>query len=212
VTNVNVTVIHNVYETKVDVRNDVRVSYNGHGGVNDRPTAQEEAAAHERHIAPVAAQTAHVNAARANPALRVSANHGKPPIAATARPGEFNDRGGENAGGHGNTVVHPKDLPPAERAAAPNTGNAKLDQKYQQQQNKLAAQQDKDRQKLQQQQDKEHQQLAKQKANDQRTQAVEQKHQQQTQQLVQRHTQQQQQLQQRQAPPAAHAAAPARPK
>jgi hypothetical protein len=212
VTNVNVTVIHNVYETKVDVRNDVRVSYNGHGGVNDRPTAQEEAAAHERHIGPVAAQTAHVNAARANPALRDSANHGKPPIAATARPGEFNDRGAENAGGHGNTVVHPRDLPPAERAAAPNTGNAKLDQKYQQQQNKLAAQQDKERQNLQQQQDKEHQQLAKQKANDQKTQAVEQKHQQQTQQLVQRHTQQQQQLQQRQAPPAAHAAAPAKSK
>jgi hypothetical protein len=212
VTNVNVTVIHNVYETKVDVRNDVRVSYNGHGGVNDRPTAQEEAAAHERHIGPVAAQTAHVNAARANPALRVSANHGKPPIAATARPGEFSDRGAENAGGHGNSVVHPKDLPPAERVAPANTGNAKLDQKYQQQQNKLAAQQDKERQQLQQQQDKEHQQLAKQKANDQKTQAVEQKHQQQTQQLVQRHTQQQQQLQQRQAPPAAHAAAPAKPK
>src|SRR5271156_4770300 len=176
VTNVNVTVIHNVYETKVDVRNDVHVSYNGHGGIDARPTAQEEAAAHERHVGPVAAQTAHINAARANPA------------------------------------IHPKDLPPAERAAPPNTGNAKLDQKYQQQQTKLAAQQDKERQKLQQQQDKEHQQLAKQKANDQKTQQVEQKHQQQTQQLVQRHTQQQQQLQQKQAPPAGHAAPAGKPK
>src|ERR1700723_2404520 len=183
VANVNVNVIHNVYETKVDVRNDVHVSYNGHGGIDARPTAQEEAAAHERHVGPVAAQTAHINAARANPEFRASANHGKPPIAATARPGEFNNRGAENAGGRGNTAVHPKDLPPAERAAPPNTGNAKLDQKYQQQQTKLAGQQ------------------------------VEQKHQQQTQQLVQRHTQQQQQLQQRQAPPAPHAAAPAgRPK
>jgi hypothetical protein len=214
VANVNVNVIHNVYETKVDVRNDVHVSYNGHGGIDARPTAQEEAAAHERHIGPVAAQTAHINAARANPEFRASANHGKPPIAATARPGEFNNRGAENAGGRGNTAVHPKDLPPAERAAPPNTGDAKLDQKYQQQQTKLAAQQDKERQKLQAQQDKEHQQLTKQKANDQRTQQVEQKHQQQTQQLVQRHAQQQQQLQQRQAPAASHAApAPAaRPK
>src|SRR5580693_2637880 len=191
VANVNVNVIHNVYETKVDVRNDVHVSYNGHGGIDARPTAQEEAAAHERHIGPVAAQTAHINAARANPEFRASANHGKPPIAATARPGEFNNRGAENAGGRGNTAVHPKDLPPAERAAPPNTGDAKLDQKYQQQQTKLAAQQDKERQKL-----------TKKKANDQRTQQVEQKHQQQTQQLVQRHAQQQQQLQQRQAPPA----------
>ena len=212
VSNVNITVIHNVYETKVDVRNDIRVSYNGHGGIDARPTAREEAAAHERHIGPVAAQTAHINAARANPALRDSANHGRPPIAATARPGELNERAAENAGGRGNPVVHPRDIPPAERAAPPNTGNAKLDQKYQQQQNKLAAQQDKERQKLQAQQDKEHQQLAKQKANDQRTQQVEQKHQQQTQQLVQRHTQQQQQLQQRQAPPAAHAAPAGRPK
>ena len=88
VSNVNVTVIHNVYETKVDVRTDVHVSYNGHGGIDARPTAREEAAAHERHIAPVAAQTAHINAARENTALRASANHGKPPITATARPGE----------------------------------------------------------------------------------------------------------------------------
>jgi hypothetical protein len=212
VTNVNVTVIHNVYETKVDVRNDVRVSYNGHGGINDRPTRQEEAAAHERHIGPVAAQTEHVNAARSNPTLRASANHGRPPITATARPGELNDRGAENAAGHANPAIHPKELPPASRPAAPNTGNAKLDQKYQQQQDKLVAQQDKERQKLQQQQDREHQQLANQKANDQKTQQVEQRHQQQTQQLVQRHTQQQQQLQQRQQAPASHAAAPAKPK
>jgi hypothetical protein len=211
VSNINVTVIHNVYETKVDVTNNVHVSYNGHGGINDRPTPQEEAAAHERHIPPVAAQVQHVNAARDNPALRASANHGKPPITATARPGEFSDRGAENTA-HANPAVHPRDLPPASRMPAPNTGNAKLDQKYQQQQDKLAAQQDKERQKLQQQQDKEHQQLAKQKADDQRTQQVEQRHQQQTQQLVQKHTQQQQQLQQRQQPPAAHEGAPARPK
>ena len=37
-------------------------------------------------MAPVAAQTEHVQSARANPDLRASANHGKPPIAATASP------------------------------------------------------------------------------------------------------------------------------
>jgi hypothetical protein len=223
VMNVNVTEIHNVYNTTV-VNNTVRVSYNGgNGGITARATAQEEAAAHERHVPPLAAQTQHMQAARANPQLRASVNHGKPAIAATEKPGEFSGRGvveakeagapykpAENRGGgepHAESpaahpAVHPKDLPPAERPAPPNTGNPKLDQKYQKEQQKLATQQDKERQKLQQQQDKEHQNLAKQKADDARTQQVEQKHQQQTNQLQQRHTQQQQQLQARQAPAA----------
>jgi hypothetical protein len=37
----------------------------------------------------VAAQMQHTQAARDNPDLRASANHGKPAIAATARPGDF---------------------------------------------------------------------------------------------------------------------------
>jgi hypothetical protein len=224
VTNVNVTNIHNVYNTTVVVHNETRVSYNGgNGGINARPTPQDEAAAHDRHIPPAAAQTQHMQAARGNPELRASANHGKPPVAATVRPGEFSGReavparqaGGvynpppnrgtaqprsEN-GGRPATAVHPNDLPPMERPPAPNTGNAKTDQKYQQQQQKLQQKQDQERQKLQQQQEKEHQQIAKQNANEAKKQQTEQKHQQQTQQLQQRHVQQQQNLQQRQAPP-----------
>jgi hypothetical protein len=221
VMNVNVTDIHNVYNTTVVNNSSNRVSYNGgNGGIDARPTPQEDAAARDRHIPPIAAQTQHVQAARGNPQLRASTNHGKPPIAATSRPGEFSgsgvveakDAGGaykgpENRAGEAHPeasaahpAVHPNDLPPAERPAAPNTGNAKLDQKYRKQQQKLAAQQDKERQKLQQQQDKEHQQLAKQKANNSTTQQVEQKHQQQTQALQQRHAAQTQHLQQRIAP------------
>src|SRR5271165_6735409 len=68
VNNVNITEIHNVYNTKVVYNNDNHVSYNGgNGGINERPTPQEEAAAHERHIPPVAAQTQHIQAARSNP-------------------------------------------------------------------------------------------------------------------------------------------------
>jgi hypothetical protein len=224
VVNVNVTEIHNVYEDRTVVVNNVnRVSYNGGaGGINARPSPQEEAASRDRHIPPVAVQTQHVQTARGNPQLRASANHGKPPVAATARPGEFSGRGvvaskdagapytprkvsgaqpgGETSGGR--PAVHPKDLPPVARPAPLNTGNPKVDQKYQQQQQKLAVQQEKDRQKLQQQQEKEHQQLEKQKANDASRQQVEQKHQQQTQQLQQKHTTQQQHLQSRQAPAA----------
>jgi hypothetical protein len=95
VNNVNITNIHNVYNTTV-VNNTTtinRVSYNGgNGGVNARPTPEEEAAARQRHIPPVAVQTQHVQAARSNPELRASANHGRPPIAATAKPGSFSGR------------------------------------------------------------------------------------------------------------------------
>jgi hypothetical protein len=232
VSNVNVTVIHNVYNTTVINRTENRVSFNGgEGGVVARPTAEQETAMHERHIPPPAVQTQHVQEARANRELRASVNQGKPPVAATARPSEFKtgavaareagapyhapanrpeanrtaaaprDENRPENNGHPATAVHPKDLPPAERPAAPNSGNAKTDQKYQQQQQKLQQKQDQERQKLQQQQEKDHQRLDQQKANEASKQQTEQKHQQQTQQLQQRHAQQQQQLQHKQAPP-----------
>jgi len=183
--NIDARNFHNVYNTRVDDPGANRgISYNGgNGGINDHATAREEAAAHENHVGPVAAQTQHAWAARNNPQQKYSTNHGTPGIAATPRP---------------NVAVHPKELPPVERPAAVNTGNAKADQKYQKQQDKLVAKQTQDRQKLQAQQDKEHQQLTKQNANAERTQQTEQRHQQQTQQLQQTHSQQTQQLQQRQ--------------
>jgi WXXGXW repeat (2 copies) len=207
INHVDASMIHNVYNTRINVTNDTHVSYNGHGGIDARPTAQEEAAAHEKHIGPVAAQTEHVQAAHADPQQRASFGRGQPGVVATARPGDFKGngavRGGEVAARTENVgtraAVHPNDLPAVERPAAPNTGNAKTDKKYQQQQDKLQGTQQKERQSLQKQQDKDHQQLAKQKPDDARTQQVEQKHQQQTQQLQQAHTQQTQQMQQRQS-------------
>jgi YXWGXW repeat-containing protein len=232
VNNINVTNIHNVYNTTVINNTTVnRVSYNGgSGGIDARPTREEEAAARDRHIPPVGAQTQHLQAARANPELRASANHGRPPVAATPRPGGFNERGAvpareagtpyrpEDHRGveqpRGNTSVprpennvprppapmHAKDVTPHPRPAAPNTGNAKLDQKYQQQQEKLYAKQQQEHQRLQQKQEQDHQRMAQQQANTARTQRMEQRHQQQTQQLEQRHVQQQQHMQQKQQP------------
>lgn len=244
VNNVDVTIIHNVYNTTVVNSTTInRVSFNGgNGGINARPTPREEAAARGRHVPPVAAQTQHIQAARSNRELRASVNQGRPPIAATEKPGAFSgrsvvpakeagapyhppaNRGGteqrgnqqagrpensrpessrpENNGSRPANIVHPKDIPPAERRPAPNTGNAKMDQKYQQQQEKLSTKQDRERQNLQQRQDQQHQQFAQQKANDARVQQLEQRHQQQTQQLQQKHESQQQRLQQKQAPPA----------
>jgi hypothetical protein len=91
VNNVNVTNIHNTYNTTVINNTTVnRVSYNGgNGGLTARPNSEQEAAAHEKHIAPLAAQTQHAQAARANPQQRVSVNQGKPAVAATPKPGAF---------------------------------------------------------------------------------------------------------------------------
>jgi hypothetical protein len=224
VNNVNINDIHNVYNTNINHGEVSRVSYNGgNGGITARATAEEDAAAHERHVAPAAVQTQHQQAARTNTQQRASVNMGKPPIAATSRPGEFNDRAAvpareagapytpanragnsaarsENTSARTSTPVHPRDLPPVARPAAPNTGNANLDKKYQQQQDQQFAKQQQERDKLQQKQDQEHVKLAKQNVSQGQNQQVEQKHQQQTQQLAQKHTQQQQKLQAKQQP------------
>jgi hypothetical protein len=219
VNNVNVVNIHNVYNTTIINNNVNRVSYNGgNGGINVRATEEQERFDRERHIGPVAAQTQHIQAARENRDLRASVNHGKPGIAATPRPGEFNERGVlpareagapyNAAGNRGNfprpgnqaNAVHPSELPNHERPTPLNTGNQKLDQKYQQQQDKLVARQNQDHQKLQQRQEQDHQKLERQNADAGRRQQVEQQHQQQTQHLEQQHVQQQQHLQERQQP------------
>ncbi len=87
VTNVyNKTVINNVTVN--------RVSFNGgNGGIRAQPNAAEQAAARDHHIAETQVQSQHIQAARSNPALRASANHGHPTIAATARPGAFSGTG-----------------------------------------------------------------------------------------------------------------------
>jgi len=92
ITNVyNQTVVNNVTVN--------RVSFNGgSGGIQARATPAEEQAAHEQHLAPIAAQVQQERTARATPALRASENHGHPAIAATARPGEFS--------GHGVVAAH----------------------------------------------------------------------------------------------------------
>jgi hypothetical protein len=226
---VNTTVIRNVYVNRTVIENNnSHVAFNGgQGGVQARPTPQEEQYSHERHIPPVAAQTQHVQEARNNPELRASANRGKPPVAATVRPADFKtgavparEAGGEykappanaargnegrpdnegrapaNAPTHANQLQPPKFTPP-------NTGNAATDKKYQQEQQKLAAKENKEDQKLQQQQDKEHQQAAKKNYNDTQKQQMEQRHAQQTQQLQQKHATEQKQMEQRQAAPKA---------
>jgi hypothetical protein len=243
VNNVNVNIIHNTYNTTIVNRNETRVSYNGgEGGINARESEGDRRYASERHIEPVGAQVQHREQAAQNRDLRASVNHGKPAIAATARPSDFHsgavaareagapykapERNGNAARGTerpanenhpGETHAEPNAARPnpshaseveAHKSPAPNSGNAKADQKYQQQQQKLEAKQAQDHQKLQQQQEREHQQATKKNYNDAQKQQMEQRHQQQTQQMEQKHTQQTQRAQPRPAPQAKPEARP----
>ncbi len=93
VNNLGAVAVARVYDKPVIVAAG-RVSFNGGaGGTTVRPTAEEEAAAHEEHVAALAAQFAHERVASASKALLASENHGRPAIAATVKPGEFTGKG-----------------------------------------------------------------------------------------------------------------------
>jgi hypothetical protein len=216
----NVRNVTNVFKKTVIVNNITvnNVSYNGGaGGVTTRPTPAEEAVFRERHFPPTPVQTQHLQAASTNRQLYESANHGKPPIAATARPAEFKGHGivAAKAAARAympptaravarpsasNTIsrpvapVHSNDRPPTARPSIPSTGSPKLDKRYQRDQEKLYARQEQERRKLQQKQEQEHQRMSA-RSDTRRGQQLEQRHQQQTQQLEQRHAMEQQKLQ-----------------
>ena len=221
VVNVNVVNIHNVYnETVVNRSVENRVSYNGdNGGINVRPTAEEEAVAHERHLPPIATQTQHIQMARSNPQLRASANQGKPPIAATERPTAFSGprvmaakeagapyhppatRGGTSTG----NPARAAEVQPHPGAAPPNGDNPAHASEVQPHQvpapastgNARRDQQYQQQQKLAAKQNQEHQQL--QQRQEQEHQRAQQQNyaQPKQQQMEQRHQQQTQQMEQR---------------
>jgi YXWGXW repeat-containing protein len=223
VSNVGTVNIQNVYSRTIVNNTTVNsVSYNGGvGGLDARPTQQEEAAARQPHVEPTALQVQHRAAARGNRELLATVNHGTPNIAATSHAGSLSGPGVVKASSRGAAeraaavhtaadarvestnsrpppVVHPSDIPKPAPFARPNTGNAQLDQQYQKEQEALNERHNQERQQLQQKQMQEHAQLAQQKSNQSQTQALEQQHQRQTQQLAERHAAERQQLNQKQ--------------
>src|SRR5271157_6416956 len=123
VVNVNVTNVTNVYNRTVIVNNTRNVSFNGPGGIEARPTPQEEAYGREPHTAALAAQAEHEHAASQNKQLFASENHGRPAIAATGKPGEFNGRNVQKASAAGEPYRQPKMSPQeARRSSADNRG------------------------------------------------------------------------------------------
>jgi hypothetical protein len=79
VNNINVNVVHNVYNYRVVVNNNVRVSFNGGpGGLRIRPRPAELVAFREPHAPPMTAQIAVERSAVANREQFAAVNHGRP--------------------------------------------------------------------------------------------------------------------------------------
>ena len=64
----NSSVVHNTYVDRTVINNGTNInnptSFNGPGGTEARPTAEEQAAEHERHVEPTDRQRAHEEDAR----------------------------------------------------------------------------------------------------------------------------------------------------
>lgn len=125
VVNVNVTHVTNVYSRTVVVNN-VHTSFNGPGGIDARPTRQEEEYGRERHTEALSTQMEHERAASQNRQLFASENHGRPAIAATGRPGEFSGHNVERARAAGEPY-HPAKISPQE-ARGSSGGNRGFNQ------------------------------------------------------------------------------------
>jgi hypothetical protein len=90
VNHITITNVHIYNRTVINNYNVTRVSYNGgRGGIEMRPTREQERWRHERHFEPTGMQRDHEHWARENRDFRASENHGRPAMAATSRPGEF---------------------------------------------------------------------------------------------------------------------------
>jgi len=86
--------VTNVYYRPVAYHAYAHVSFNGGpGGVMARPTRADFVAEHEHHFAFTSVQQRQQRMAFADHSLRADYNHGRPPIAATARPAVFHGGG-----------------------------------------------------------------------------------------------------------------------
>jgi WXXGXW repeat (2 copies) len=205
VNNITHVQIQNVYSKTVINNITVnRVSYaGGPGGLTVQPTAEEQRVAHEHHTPATPVQLQHRERAATRPELAASVNHGKPEVAATAKPGNFESHTVAASRAGGPVPVHARDLPkPQAPTGAPKPpSNAEAD--YQRQQAELQTRHQQERDALDKMQERDHAYLNQQSANAQRQAAIEHEHRQQTEFLQQRQASEMQSL--RTPPPAAHA-------
>jgi hypothetical protein len=87
VNNINVNIVHNVYNYRVVENNNVRVSFNGGpGGLRIRPRPAELVAFREPHAPPMQAQVQIERAAVTNRAQFAAVNHGRPASVVIEKP------------------------------------------------------------------------------------------------------------------------------
>jgi len=89
VTNVNTGFVHNVYSNSFQRANNFgnRVAFNGGpNGIQAQPSAGQLAVMHGHHVALTAVQRSHITTAAANRNFLATVNHGRPTVAAVARP------------------------------------------------------------------------------------------------------------------------------
>src|SRR3984885_7773108 len=113
---VNTNVIHNTYVDRTVIHNGAannRVSFNGPGGIEARPTSAQEAAARDHHLEATESQRAHEQEARNDRNQHFSTNHGQPGTVVRSTAGE------RPAGAHPGTAAHPVTAAHPEAAAHP---------------------------------------------------------------------------------------------
>jgi len=204
VNNVTNVEIHNVY-SKTVVNNVTvnRVSYvGGPGGLDARPTPQEEAVTHGSHVAPTTVQVRHAESAASNNSLLASVNRGKPPVAAVRSPGQFTEGAIPATHAGGSTIVHAQELPKMTPPPRPSQ-SAMNQQEYERQQSALVERQAQERKALTDMQERDHAYLTQQGENQRALATMELHHQQQTQQMMRRQASEMQNIQ-RPPPQAQH--------
>ncbi len=86
VTNVNTTIVRNVYVDRTVINNTTVVnnhtSFNGPGGITRQPTSEEQAAVREQHFQPTSNQLTHEHTAGQDRSQLASVNNGRPGTAA----------------------------------------------------------------------------------------------------------------------------------
>jgi hypothetical protein len=135
--------------------------------------------------------------------LSASVNHGKPAVAASAKPNAYAGQSGMKSGTATSTdrapaesrpPVHAADIPAIAHKPAPSSGEPEKDKVNQRHQDQLSDNQEKQRQDLQKQQADDHTRAAKQPSASGNGEELEKQHQAQTQALAQRHASEQKSL------------------
>ena len=123
VTNIGSVRITNVYnKTVINNTTITKVSFNGGtGGTRARPTPEEQAAVHDKHVPATDLQAKHQQAASSNRASFASANKGHPGVAATATAGLLAGAGVVAARG---AKAAPSPLNAAKTSTGPKHGTA----------------------------------------------------------------------------------------